>query len=124
MIMTRPFIQDERGAGALEFALLVPAYLTVVIGLISLCIGLFSLGSLQFAVERGARCASVQTTTCTSDAAVETYIASYYYGLPITPTYTHQTLACGHDVSASFTYVMNMVMFQISMPFTLSACFP
>ena len=53
---------NEDGTTAVEFAIVSPIFIALVIGIMSLCLCLFLLGSLHIAVEEGARCASVRTT--------------------------------------------------------------
>ena len=52
---------DAKGTTAVEFAIVAPVFVALVVGTISLCIGLFLIGSLHYAVQEGARCASVRT---------------------------------------------------------------
>ena len=59
---------DEQGTTAVEFAIIAPVFIALLIGTMVLCVALLLVGSLHFAVEDGARCASVKTTIC-SDAA-------------------------------------------------------
>ncbi|MBF0093131.1 MAG: pilus assembly protein [Alphaproteobacteria bacterium] len=115
---------NTEGSNAVEFALIAPVFLIALIGFVSLCLALFSMGSLQFAVEGGARCASVQTTVCIDNASVESYIEDHYYGVDISPSYAHEDQDCGKYVSASFTYVLDMIVHQISIPIKVSACYP
>lgn len=128
MTMTRRrashVILDDGGTNAVEFALVAPVFLLLMVGFISMCLALFSMGSLQFAVEGGARCAAVQTTVCTDEAAIESYIESHYYGVSISPSYSHDVKDCGTYVSASFTYTLNIYTTQLSIPIEVSACHP
>ena len=73
-------VKDERGSAAIEFAIVGPIILSLCGGLIYVCKLLCSVGSLHYAVEEGARCGSVKTTVCTSNAATQTYAAGVYYG--------------------------------------------
>jgi hypothetical protein len=68
------------GATAVEFALIAPALVTVVVGTFYLCMALYLVASMHFAVEDGARCASVNSTTCGSAGAIVTYTQSRYFG--------------------------------------------
>lgn len=117
-------IKDKRGSAAVEFAIVGPIFLSLCIGMIYVCMLLFSVGSLQYAVEEGARCASVKTLVCTSNAATQTYAANAYYGPLITPTFTATTPACGHQVSGTATFSLNTGLRRISVPLTAVSCFP
>lgn len=52
---------DERGTTAIEFAIVGPVFILPVIGILYLCMCLSVVGSMHYAVEEGARCASVRT---------------------------------------------------------------
>jgi Flp pilus assembly protein TadG len=55
---------NDQGTTAVEFAIVAPVLIALLVGTIALCVGLFLIGSLHYAVEEGARCASVKTTIC------------------------------------------------------------
>jgi TadE-like protein len=116
---------DERGTTAIEFAIVGPIFIFLLIGIFFLCMGLAVAGSLHYAVEEGARCASVRTTVCTDDSTTIAYTKSHYYGPSSQPTFIYDpAAACGHSVSASITYIVDMGLKQISVPITATACFP
>jgi Flp pilus assembly protein TadG len=116
---------DERGTTVVEFAILAPVFILLVIGLIYMCIGLFTVGSLHYAVEEGARCASVKTTLCTDASTTIAYTQSHYFGPGTSPTFTYAgATACGQSVSGSLNYVMNLGLTQLTIPVSATACFP
>ena len=97
----------------------------MLVGTMALCVGLFLVGSLHFAVEDGARCASVKTTVCPDAATTIAYTQSRYFGPPgVTPTFTYATAACGNSVTASITYSMNVGFKTLVIPISATACFP
>ena len=115
---------DNRGTTVVEFALLAPVVITLLVGTCFLCLGLFLVGSLHFAVEEGARCASVNTGVCTDANAIVAYTRSHYFGPGASPTFTFAAASCGNSVTASINYVMNLGMTTLTLPITASACFP
>ncbi len=115
---------DERGTTAVEFAIVAPVFIVLVIGIIYMCIGLFTVGSMHNAVEEGARCASVKTTVCTDAATTIAYTKSHYFGPGTSPKFTYAATTCGNSVSASLNYVMNLGLKQLSVPVSATACFP
>jgi K+-transporting ATPase c subunit len=117
---------DERGTTAVEFALVAPVFIVLVIGLIYMCIGLFTVGSLHYAVEEGARCASVKTTVCTDQTTTIAYTKAHYFGPGTSPTFQYNASAScgGASVSASTNYVMNLGLKQLTIPVSATACFP
>jgi Flp pilus assembly protein TadG len=115
--------KDERGTTAVEFALVSPIFIALVIGLLYLCLCLFLIGSLHFAVEDGARCASVRTTVCSDAGTTVAYAQSRYFG-PSSPTFTYAAAACGKSVTGSINYVAQLGLTQFTIPITATACFP
>ncbi|HEY2827625.1 MAG TPA: TadE/TadG family type IV pilus assembly protein [Pirellulales bacterium] len=114
---------DERGTTAVEFAIVAPVFIVLLVGMLYLCLSLLLVGSLHYAVEEGARCASVRTTVCTDATSTVSYTKSRYFG-PSAPTFTYAAAACGNSVSASINYVMNLGLKQFTVPITATACFP
>jgi Flp pilus assembly pilin Flp len=115
---------DQQGTTAVEFAIIAPVFIALLIGTIALCIGLFLIGSLHFAVEDGARCAAVKTTICSDAVTTVAYTQSRYYGPDVSPTFTYATAACGNSVSASISYSMNVGFKTFIVPISATACFP
>ena len=115
---------DERGTTAVEFAIVSPVFILLVIGTLFMCIGLFTVGSLHYAVEEGARCASVKSTVCTNQSTILAYTQSHYFGPGTSPTFTYAAASCGQSVSASLNYVMNLGLTQFTIPIAAAACFP
>jgi Flp pilus assembly protein TadG len=116
---------DERGTTVVEFAIVAPVFLLLVVGMLFMSIGLFTVGSLHYAVEEGARCASVKTTVCTDAATTIAYTKSHYFGPGTSPTFTYAAAtACGPSVSASLNYVMDLGIKQLTIPVSATACFP
>jgi Flp pilus assembly pilin Flp len=116
--------KDERGATAVEFAIVGPLFIATVIGMLYLCMCLLVVGSLHYAVEEGARCASVRTTICSDETAIVSYAQSRYFGPSSSPTFTYEASACGKLVSGSIDYVVDIGLKQITVPITATACFP
>ena len=116
---------DQQGTTAVEFALVAPVFIALLVGTLSLCVGLFLIGSLHYAVEEGARCASVRKTVCSDEDTTIAYIKAHYFGPGGVPTFAYDpAAACGHSVTASITYVVDMGLKKVSVPITAAACFP
>jgi Flp pilus assembly protein TadG len=116
-------LRDERGTSAIEFAFVGPVFLMLVIGCMYGCLMLYSMASLNYAVEEGARCASVKTTVCTNNGAIITYAQAAYNG-PVTPTFTSTTPACGHAVTGTTNFTLNAGVASWSVPLSATACYP
>ncbi len=116
---------NERGTTALEFAIVGPVFILLTIGTLYLCMCLFVVGSMHYAVEEGARCASVRTTQCSDSTTTISYTQNHYYGPSSTPSFTYNAAAaCGHSVSGTLNYVVDLGLKQITVPIAASACFP
>ena len=116
--------RDQQGTTAVEFAIVAPVFIALLIGTMTLCVGLFLIGSLHFAVEDGARCASVKTAICSDGPTTIAYTQSRYFGPNVSPTFTYVTAACGNSVSASINYSMNVGFRTFVIPISATACFP
>jgi Flp pilus assembly protein TadG len=118
------FPADQNGAAAIEFAIVGPVFLLMVIGLIYGCLMLFGIASLHYAVEEGARCASVKTTVCTDSASTVSYTQAAYQGPVMSPTFTSTTAACGHSVTGHANFDFNFAVADLTVPLSATACFP
>jgi Flp pilus assembly protein TadG len=112
----------ERGATAVEFALLLPILASILLGIIWASLFTYSAASLHYAVEGAARCYSVGNQ-CTSASAAQNYAKSRYYGANV-PTFTASTAACGHQVSGTVTVAFSLALASWKVPLSATACFP
>jgi TadE-like protein len=113
-----------RGTTAVEFGIILPALITLLVGALYLCMGLFVAGSLQFAVEDAARCASVNTGTCKDAGTITSFASSRYFGPGSAPTFTYAAAACGNSVTGSTNFAANLGIKTITVPISAAACFP
>ncbi|HEX4710276.1 TadE/TadG family type IV pilus assembly protein [Phenylobacterium sp.] len=116
--------RDDRGATAVEFALVLPAFILMILGGMATATLGFAASSLHFAVEDAARCAAVKTTVCTNAAATQTYAAARYQGPAISPVFTATTAGCGHTVSATGVFSVNVIPQLLNVPLSATACYP
>jgi len=115
---------NDQGTTAVEFAIVAPVFVALLVGTLALCVGLFLIGSLHYAVEEGARCASVKTTICSNAATTVAYTQNHYFGPNVSPTFTYAAAGCGNSVSASINYSMNVGFRTFVVPISATACFP
>jgi Flp pilus assembly pilin Flp len=120
----RRFAADRGGASAVEFAIILPVFILLVLGSISLAMLTFSISSLNYAVEDAARCAAVNKVLCSSPGTTAKYALTRYLGPPIKPVFTYSTTGCGNTVSATATYQMDIIPQIASIPLKASACHP
>ena len=117
-------LRDDRGAAALEFAVLAPVFILLAVGTLGLCLCLLLVGSLHYAVEEGARCASVKTSVCSNASSIISYTQAHYFGPAASPNITYAAAACGNSVSATVSYVIDLGLTKVTVPISTSACFP
>jgi Flp pilus assembly protein TadG len=120
----RRYWSNDRGTSVVEFALVAPALVMVLVGGLGLCLMLFAIGSMHYAVEDAARCAAEKPTVCSDASSAIAYARSRYAGILATPVFTYATAACGHQVSASITYTFDLGMYRRSVPLSATSCFP
>jgi Flp pilus assembly protein TadG len=121
-------VSCERGTSAVELALCLAVFLGLIFGVINIARVLWIVGSLHFAAESAARCASANTTTCGSTSAIQSYALNQYHGESLGGTNPFTYLAatgCGNTVRASYTYSLSIPFFgTYSLPLAATACFP
>ena len=117
-------LRDERGTTAIEMAILAPVFFLIIIGMVYVGLLMFTMGSMHYAVEAAARCASVETDICSNAASTESYAMSKYFGGYVTPDFTYAAETCGQSVSADATFVLDLGVRKISIPLSATACFP
>lgn len=98
---------DARGVAAIETALILPAFLLFMIGMMELGRAYWMRSSLQYAVDQAGRYTMINTTATTS--AVQTYVLNNIKGFP---TATVTALATDSIVSS-----VNYRTINASMPF-------
>jgi Flp pilus assembly pilin Flp len=116
---------NNRGTTAVEYALIAPVFIGLIVSAFYFYMVLFLIGSLHYAVEEGARCASVRTLQCSDNSAIVSYTNSQYFGPSVSPTFTYTAnLPCGNSVNGSANFVANLGLKTVTIPISASACFP
>jgi len=115
----------QHGSSTVEFALVAPILIMFFIGGMYLSMLGFTASSLHYAAEAGARCASINTTTCSNATAIQTYALNQFINITGTSaTFTATTPTCGNQVSASVNFRFLSGLSTITVPLSASACFP
>ena len=109
--------RNERGAAALEFAIIAPALIALIIGIAQLGILYLANAGLRNAVAEGARFATIWPRP--DDTAIRTRITSSEFGLIpaniTTPAITHGVDSGANyvDISVSYTVPLNFIFFEV-----------
>jgi hypothetical protein len=110
-----------------ELGFILTAFLSMLFGIINVAMVLWTLGSLHYAAENAARCASVGSSSCSSATLIQTYALNQYYGLSLGATnpFTYSATGCGNTVTASYTYSLVIPLIgTYSLPLSATACSP
>ena len=118
----------RRGAVAIEYALILPALLLLVIGIIDTGRALWTYTTLYRATEAAARCAAINTTDCGTVGQVQSYAAAQAFGLKIDGSaFSVATAACGIQVNGTYDFTFAIPAFTTSLgtiTLTAAACYP
>lgn len=120
----RRWRRDRRGATAIEFAFVLPVAAMVIIGTMSVSQLVGVLNGMHFAVEEAARCSAVNATVCPTLATTKTYATSRFKLPGEPPTFVASAAGCGHTVTATMTYELNIAFSKIDIPLSATSCFP
>lgn len=122
----------ENGAIAIEYALLVPAFLLLVLGSMDVGRLIFTQVTLERAAQAAARCGAVNsackagTPPVISTSAVQAFAVDQAWGVPTTTTnFAVTTPACGVQVAASYPYhFITPWLVSPDRTVTAQACYP
>ena len=118
-------LANQHGSSAVEFALVAPILIMFIIGGMYLSMLGFTASSLHFATQAGARCASINTTSCNNAATIQSYALQQFINITgNTATFTATTPTCGNQVAATVNFRLVTGISTITVPLTASACFP
>ena len=124
--------RETSGAAVIEFAFSLPIMLVAILGTVEFGRIMWTQNALHYAVEEAARCMTFNTTTCSSTATIQSYVASVS-GLSFgngSATFTPTTgAACGGGVTgnkviASYPFPFLTTLFSYNVTLTAKACFP
>lgn len=118
----------RRGTVAIEYALILPALLLFVIGIIDTGRLMWTYTTLSRAAEAAARCAAINTIDCGTEAQIQSYAASQAWGLTISAAaFTATTETCGIQVKGvhAFTFAIPALTEAFgTITLKATACYP
>ena len=123
--MRKPgLVSCVNGTTAVEFAMVLPPFLMLLLGIMYGSLAIYTAASLHYAVEGAARCYSFMPACAGSATTTQSYAKSLYHG-PSSPTFTASTPACGHQVNATLKNVVpSTYMAPFNITLSATACFP
>ena len=114
---------DVKGASAIEFTLMAPLYILLIVAAVEGVLLMWTHLSLQHGTEMAAQCASNDIINCGDTDSIKTYAAHQTYGLNPPPSVFSVDLPkCGNRVSATYSYRFLTSHFGVP-PLNLSAQF-
>lgn len=109
------FFRDERGATAIEMALILPVFLMMVFGIMQLGMIFQGQSGLSHALGEGARMATIYPTP--SDAAIKKQMEDSMFKSQNFGTFTvSEPVRTGLYMTLKVKYVMPMKFFMVSLP--------
>lgn len=123
-IALRVLLGQRYGAVAEEFALTLPPLLMLLFGIMEIGRVLWTQNALNYSVAAAARCASIDTNTCNSTGATQSYAAGISGAGFGSGVFTVSTPACGNQVTASYPTAFDIPFASYSITLTASACYP
>lgn len=118
------FAADRSGSPAVEFALVLPVFVAMLIGTMSTARLAGAVSGMNFAVAEAARCSAVNATLCGTPTATEAYAQTRYHATGVRPTFQASNSGCGHTVTANAVLKMHLAVTTLDVPVTATACFP
>lgn len=125
----RRLVGDRRGVAAIEAALVMPIFITLLLGSAFYGIAMLTANQLQFAVESSALCGAYQA--CTTQGQVQQYAINRMAGSPFVAASTFTinmsaTCSGGNGTGVQVNGTLNYQLFTMFPQLTLqaSACAP
>lgn len=120
----RRLLSDHAGAAAVEFALVVPVFLLMLIGIMEFGRLLWTQNALHYAVEEAARCSAIDTDVCSSTSTTQSFAAGRSGLTFATSVFTVTKTSCGWQVSASYPFSFVGFLSEYSVTLHAQACYP
>jgi Flp pilus assembly protein TadG len=109
--------KDRRGTSAVEFAITLPLFILMVLGVWQIGYWMWAQFALQHGAEMAARCMAVNPTQCgnINITGTQSYAASQSYGLNPSPSiFVVSQPTCGNQIAAD--YAVSPVVANIGIP--------
>jgi Flp pilus assembly protein TadG len=122
--LLRRVVRGQGGTAAVEFALIAMPLLVMLFGAFEIGRLMWIQNALHFSVEEAARCASVNSTSCGSASAIQSYAADRSGALFTAANFSVSTPTCGNQVSATYPISLTVPYVTFAVTLTAQACFP
>ncbi len=96
---------NKRGATALEYGIILPVLLLLLLGIMDAGRLLWVYTTLYRSAEAAARCAAVNTTVCGTATQIQNDAAAQAWGMTVAPgVFSVSNPSCGVQVTASYSF--------------------
>lgn len=123
-VSLRRVAADRSGATAIEFAILAPVLLMLLMGVVEFGRMLWAENALQYAVAEAARCMSIDTNVCGSVRETQDFAATTSGMHFPRSIFSVDFAACGNMVSARYTFAFVVPVLPRPVTLTAQSCFP
>ncbi len=120
----RGLLAERGGSAAIELALVLPALLSAMLGIMEFGRLMWTANALHYSVEQAARCAAIDAGTCGTASQVQTFAAGLAGSGFATTNFTVTTPACGVQVAGTYTYTIAVPLFTKTVTLTAQSCYP
>ncbi len=123
----------QHGSVAIEYGLILPVLLLLVLGIVDTGRLLWSYATLSHAVDAAARCGAINASGCTTSAQVASYAVTEAYGLMLpSADFSVTAASCGVQVIGAMPFTFVIPWLGSAQPFGASntitvsatACYP
>lgn len=120
----KTLLQDDRGGGAAEFALVLPVFVLLVFGTINGSIMYSAQTQMHYAAERTARCKAVDVNGACDSA--DAYAKGHYHGPNLSGLLFTATddATCGWRVTGNGKYQLMTGFDSTAVTISANSCYP
>jgi Flp pilus assembly protein TadG len=112
-------LTSKRGTTAIEYAIILPAFLLCVLGILDIGRLFWTTATLQRAVASAARCAGIASPDCTTTTQIKVKAVDEAWGVSLGPQAINVAKqACGMRVTATYAFAFSVPGFS---PITLTS---
>lgn len=115
---------EDRGTTAVEFAFVIPVFMTMLFGAINTAQLMGAMSGMHYAVEEAARCYAVNTTLCPTPTAARALALQKYKGPNVGIIFAATTAGCGHTVTATAQFNLDVMVSVFHIPLSATSCYP
>lgn len=123
MMRLDTFWRDARGGSAVEFGLLLPVFVMLILGAISASQLMFAVNSLHYAVEEAARCGAINTAACGTLTETQDFAKGRYSGPKLQAQFVASDAGCGRRVRATGAFRLEAGVAAWDVPIAAESCF-